>query len=47
MASLFPGTALLISAIKIVALIVRDMNFMRRNIGQIIIASAIIADSIG
>jgi Kef-type K+ transport system membrane component KefB/nucleotide-binding universal stress UspA family protein len=46
-ASLFLGTALSISSVKIVAVVVREMNFMRRNIGQIIIASAIIDDTIG
>jgi len=46
-ASLFLGTALSISSVKIVALIVREMDFMRRNVGQIIVASAIIDDSIG
>jgi Kef-type K+ transport system membrane component KefB/nucleotide-binding universal stress UspA family protein len=46
-ASLFLGTALSISSVKIVALIVREMNFIRRNVGQIIVASAIIEDSIG
>src|SRR5262249_47050691 len=35
--SLFLGTALSISSIKIVAAIVREMDFMRRNLGQIII----------
>jgi Kef-type K+ transport system membrane component KefB/nucleotide-binding universal stress UspA family protein len=45
--SLFLGTALSISSVKIVALIVREMNFTRRNVGQIIVASAIIDDSIG
>ncbi|MBV8754263.1 MAG: cation:proton antiporter [Hyphomicrobiales bacterium] len=46
-ASLFLGTALSISSVKIVALIVREMNFLRRNVGQVIVASAIIEDSIG
>jgi Kef-type K+ transport system membrane component KefB/nucleotide-binding universal stress UspA family protein len=46
-ASLFLGTALSISSVKIVAVVVREMNFMRRNVGQIIIASAIIDDTIG
>jgi Kef-type K+ transport system membrane component KefB/nucleotide-binding universal stress UspA family protein len=46
-ASLFLGTALSISSVKIVAVVVREMNFMRRDIGQIIIASAIIDDTIG
>src|SRR5579871_5978918 len=45
--SLFLGTALSISSVKIVAMVVREMNFMRRNVGQIIIASAIIDDTIG
>ena len=45
--SLFLGTALSISSVKIVAMVVREMNFMRRNLGQVIIASAIIDDTIG
>jgi Kef-type K+ transport system membrane component KefB/nucleotide-binding universal stress UspA family protein len=45
--SLFLGTALAISSVKIVALVVREMNFMRRNLGQVIVASAIIEDTIG
>ena len=46
-ASLFLGTALSISSIKIVAMVVRQMNFMRRDIGQILIASAITEDTVG
>ena len=46
-AALFLGTALSISSIKIVAMVVREMNFMRRNLGQIIVASAIMEDTIG
>jgi Kef-type K+ transport system membrane component KefB/nucleotide-binding universal stress UspA family protein len=46
-ASLFLGTALSISSVKIVASVVREMDFMRRNIGQLIVASAIIDDTIG
>lgn len=46
-AGLFLGTALAISSVKIVAMVVREMNFMRRNLGQIIVASAIIEDTIG
>jgi Kef-type K+ transport system membrane component KefB/nucleotide-binding universal stress UspA family protein len=46
-ASLFLGTALSISSIKIVAMVVREMNFMRRNLGQIIVASSIMEDTIG
>jgi Kef-type K+ transport system membrane component KefB/nucleotide-binding universal stress UspA family protein len=45
--ALFIGTALSISSIKIVAMIMDEMNFMRRNLGQIIVASAIIEDTIG
>lgn len=46
-ASLFLGTALSISSIKIVSMVVRDMHFMRRNLGQIIVASAILEDTAG
>src|SRR5205085_6842486 len=46
-ASLFMGTALSISSVKIVAVVVREMNFMRRNVGQIIVAAAVIDDTIG
>ncbi|HVV65001.1 MAG TPA: cation:proton antiporter, partial [Rhizomicrobium sp.] len=46
-AALFLGTALSISSIKIVAMVVREMNFMRRNLGQIIVASAILEDTVG
>jgi len=46
-ASLFLGTALSISSVKIVAVVVREMKFMRRNVGQIIVATAIIDDTIG
>jgi len=45
--SLFLGTALSISSIKIVAMVVREMNFMRRNLGQIIVSSAIMEDTVG
>lgn len=46
-ASLFLGTALSISSIKIVAMVVREMNFMRRNLGQLIVATAIMEDTAG
>jgi Kef-type K+ transport system membrane component KefB/nucleotide-binding universal stress UspA family protein len=46
-AALFLGTALSISSIKIVAMVVREMNFMRRNLGQIIVSSAIMEDTVG
>ena len=45
--ALFLGTALSISSIKIVAMVVDEMHFTRRNLGQIIVASAIIDDTIG
>jgi Kef-type K+ transport system membrane component KefB len=45
--SLFLGTALSISSVKIVASVVREIDFMRRNIGQLIVASAIIDDTVG
>ncbi|HEY6257532.1 MAG TPA: cation:proton antiporter [Xanthobacteraceae bacterium] len=45
--SLFLGVALSISSIKIVAAVVREMNFTRRNLGQVIVASAIMEDTIG
>ena len=45
--AIFLGTALSISSVKIVAMVVREMNFMRRDLGQIIIASAILEDTIG
>jgi len=46
-ASLFLGIALSIASVQIVASVVREMNFMRRTVGQVIIASAIIGDSTG
>ena len=45
--ALFLGIALSISSIKIVAMVVREMKFMRRNLGQIIVASAIMEDTAG
>ncbi|HVY43896.1 MAG TPA: cation:proton antiporter [Hyphomicrobiaceae bacterium] len=46
-AALFIGTALSISSLKIVATVVREMNFLRRDIGQLIVASAVIDDTAG
>lgn len=46
-AALFLGTALSISSIKIVAMVVREVGFIRRNVGQVMIAAAIIDDTIG
>src|SRR5262245_48457607 len=45
--ALFLGTALAISSIKIVAAVVREIGFSRRNLGQIIVGSAILEDTIG
>lgn len=45
--SLFLGTALSISSVKIVASVVRDMGFLRRNVGQVILAAAIVDDTVG
>ncbi len=45
--SLFLGTALSIASVKIVATVVREMNFMRRDVGITLIASAIIDDTVG
>jgi Kef-type K+ transport system membrane component KefB/nucleotide-binding universal stress UspA family protein len=45
--SLFLGTALSISSVKIMAMVVREMNFMRRDLGQVLVASAVIDDTIG
>lgn len=45
--ALFLGTALSISSIKIVAAIVREMGFARRHLGQVIVSSAIMEDTIG
>jgi Kef-type K+ transport system membrane component KefB/nucleotide-binding universal stress UspA family protein len=44
--AIFLGTALSISSVNIVAIVVREMNFMRRDIGQIIVASAILEDAV-
>ncbi|HVM83613.1 MAG TPA: cation:proton antiporter, partial [Candidatus Binatia bacterium] len=46
-AALLLGTALSISSVKIVAMVVREMGFLRRNVGQVILASAVIDDTIG
>src|SRR4051812_8619731 len=45
--ALFLATALSISSVKIVAMVVRDVGFLRRTVGQVIVASAIIDDTIG
>ncbi|MGH6727652.1 MAG: cation:proton antiporter [Pseudolabrys sp.] len=45
--ALFLGTALSIASVKIVATVIREMNFTRRTVGQVIVASAIIDDTVG
>jgi Kef-type K+ transport system membrane component KefB/nucleotide-binding universal stress UspA family protein len=45
--SLFLGTALSVASVKIVAMVVREMKFMRRKIGMTLVASAIIDDTVG
>jgi Kef-type K+ transport system membrane component KefB/nucleotide-binding universal stress UspA family protein len=44
--ALFLGTALSISSVKIVATVVREMNFLRRTVGQLIVTSAVIDDTV-
>src|SRR5947207_2614149 len=45
--TLFLGTALAIASVKIVAVTIRDLHYLRRTIGQLIVTSAIIDDKIG
>lgn len=45
--ALFLGTALSISSVKIVATIVRELGFLRRTVGQVILAAAVIDDAVG
>ncbi len=45
--SLFLATALSISSVKIVAAVLREVDFLRRDLGQIILAAAILDDTIG
>ncbi|MBS0580573.1 MAG: cation:proton antiporter [Proteobacteria bacterium] len=45
--ALFLGTALAVSSVKIVALVVRDLGFLRRTVGQVILAAAILDDTLG
>lgn len=45
--TLFLGVALSISSVKIVAMVVREVGFLRRTIGQVIVAAAIIDDTTG
>ncbi len=45
--SLFLATALSISSVKIVAAVLREVDFLRRDLGQVILAAAILDDTIG
>ncbi|VVD99382.1 Na(+)/H(+)-K(+) antiporter GerN [Pandoraea eparura] len=45
--ALFLGTALSISSVKVVAMVIREVDYLRRNIGQIILAAAILDDTTG
>jgi Kef-type K+ transport system membrane component KefB/nucleotide-binding universal stress UspA family protein len=45
--SLFVATAMSISAIPVLAKVLMDLNLMRRDIGQTLIASAMIDDTVG
>jgi Kef-type K+ transport system membrane component KefB/nucleotide-binding universal stress UspA family protein len=45
--SLILGTALSVSSIKIVIMVVREVGFLRRTVGQVMVAAAIIDDTIG
>ena len=47
LASLFLATALSISSVKIVAAVLREVDYLRRNLGQIILAAAILDDTMG
>lgn len=44
--ALFIGTALSISSVKIVAMVLMEVGFIRRDLGQLILATAILDDSI-
>ena len=45
-AALFLGTTLSVSSVKILAMVVRELDFQRRNVGQILLASSILDDSL-
>ena len=45
--ALFLGTALSVSSVKIVLMVVREVGFLRRTVGQVMVAAAIIDDTIG
>jgi Kef-type K+ transport system membrane component KefB/nucleotide-binding universal stress UspA family protein len=45
--ALFIGTALAVSSVKIVAVLVRELGFVRRTVGQIMLGAAIMDDALG
>jgi Kef-type K+ transport system membrane component KefB/nucleotide-binding universal stress UspA family protein len=45
--ALILGTALSVSSIKIIIMVVRQVGFLRRTVGQVMVAAAIIDDTIG
>lgn len=45
--ALFLGIALSISSVKILSLVVRDLGFLRRTIGQVIVGAAVLDDTVG
>lgn len=44
--ALFLGTALSISSVKVVAAVVRDMGFLQRRVGRVMISAAIVDDTL-
>ena len=45
--SLFLGIALAISSVKIVATVIKQLNFTHRRVGQVLLASAVLDDTLG
>jgi Kef-type K+ transport system membrane component KefB/nucleotide-binding universal stress UspA family protein len=45
--ALFCGVALSISSVKIVAMVVRDMKFTHRRVGEVLLAASIVDDTVG
>lgn len=45
--SLFLGVALAISSVKIVATVIQQLNFTHRRVGQVLLASAVLDDTLG
>ena len=46
-AALFCGVALSISSVKILAMVVHDMNFSHRRVGEVLLAASIVDDTLG